>query len=203
MAVSDGDYRFTYFDVGAYGSEGDGSIFQNCTLGKAIKQNLLTYPTSEENMIPYVFVSDDAFPLHRRIMKPYKPTKSKPLNENQQIFNYRLSRARRCIENAFGIMCSKYYCLSKTMFCGPDRAKLVIKTCAYLHNFLLRTRKAKYHCSNFRNNVPSGSLFHSNISSALQGREDDSGKIVRHNIKTFFISDEGSVSWQRKCAFLE
>ncbi|XP_075151884.1 uncharacterized protein LOC142225916 [Haematobia irritans] len=218
LAVSDGDYRFVYFDVGAYGSEGDANIFSKCALGKAIMENRLNFPVHEENSTPYTFVADDAFPLQQRIMKPYKPSKNNALDENKQIFNYRLSRARRCIENAFGIMCSKSYCLSKTMSCGPDRAKSIIKTCAYLHNFLLRTRRDKY-CptnladrenrrgqvlnGNFRNVISRDSLFFSDILPASRGRVDGSGSAVRERIMEFVNSQEGSVPWQRKKAFLE
>uniref|UniRef100_A0A1I8NMW1 DDE Tnp4 domain-containing protein n=1 Tax=Stomoxys calcitrans TaxID=35570 RepID=A0A1I8NMW1_STOCA len=74
LTVANGDYQFTYFDVGAYGSEGDGSVFRKCSL--AIRQNMLPFPSSYVACNPYVFVADDAFPLHRRIMKPFKPTKT-------------------------------------------------------------------------------------------------------------------------------
>ncbi|XP_075147271.1 uncharacterized protein LOC142221434 [Haematobia irritans] len=218
MAVANGDYSFAYFDIGAYGSEGDAGIFRNCSLGKAIKQNILPFPSSNAMGYPYVFVADDAFPLHHRIMKPYKPTRNAVLDEEKQIFNYRLSRARRCVENAFGIMCSKNVCLSKTMFCAPDRAKKIIKTCVYLHNFMIRTRKRKY-ChpllpdtetkngevvrGRFRHALKPDSLFFSDINYGSQGRSHESGIIVRDTIKDYFNSEEGSLPWQRKYAYLE
>ncbi|KAG8239124.1 hypothetical protein J437_LFUL018788 [Ladona fulva] len=47
----------------------------------------------------YVFVADDAFPPC--ILKPHP---NRDLTEEKRNFNYRLSRARRIVENAFGIL---------------------------------------------------------------------------------------------------
>lgn len=49
--------------------------------------------TGQNANVPYVIVADDAFALKPNIMKP---------------FSGRLSRARRCIENAFGIMSKRF-----------------------------------------------------------------------------------------------
>jgi len=68
----------------------DGGVFQNCSL----------YPALENGLLPegYCLVGDDAFPLKTYLIKPYN---SVPLTKEEKIFNYRLSRARRIVENAF------------------------------------------------------------------------------------------------------
>lgn len=49
----------------------------------------------------YVFIGDEAFALRTDFLKPYN---QKELDYEKRIFNYHLSRARRIIENAFGIL---------------------------------------------------------------------------------------------------
>ena len=61
--------------------------------------------SGSSKVVPYVFVGDDAFGLKRHMMKPYPFSH---LCESKLVFNYRLSRARRVIENTFGICASRY-----------------------------------------------------------------------------------------------
>lgn len=109
MAVADADYKFLFCDVGATGCSSDGGIFSATTLREALEKNTIGLPAPEplpgdDKPIPFFLVGDDAFPLREWMMKPFP---SRNLGRPERIFNYRLSRARRIIENAFGIMASR------------------------------------------------------------------------------------------------
>ncbi|XP_067628787.1 putative nuclease HARBI1 [Eurosta solidaginis] len=149
MATCDANYRFTYIDVGAYGSEGDSNVVKNSKFGSSVLNDECNFPPDtfiDEKKIPHFIVGDDAFPLCKRIIKPYG---SKPLSTEERICNYRLSRARRCIENAFGILSSRWLCLRKVLICHPDRAQLVVSACCQLHNFLLNKSRQTYNPAMF------------------------------------------------------
>ena len=96
--------------MGDSGRQSDGSVYANSNLGYAIENHLLNTPpecriSNSNRVLPYVFVRDDAFGLKRHMMKPYPFSN---LSERELVFNYRLSRARRVIENTFGICASRF-----------------------------------------------------------------------------------------------
>ena len=61
----------------------------------------LLVESNRESEVPYIVVADDTFPLTTYCTKPYSPLK---LSDSKQIFGYRLSRARRSTEKAFGVL---------------------------------------------------------------------------------------------------
>ena len=72
-------------------------------------------------------------------MKPYPGQK---LTIAQLIFNYRLSRAKRVIENVFGIMVSRFTIFRRPMVANVDKVVKVMKACVVLHNSLMKTNNA-------------------------------------------------------------
>ena len=139
LALVDADYKFIFIDVGCNGRVSDGGVFRNSPISTALNscQNPLGIPERENiepgRKVPYVVVADDAFPLQEHIMKPYS---NRNLTYEHRIFNYRLSRARRIVENAFGILSSRFRIFSSPILLQPKNAeKLVLASCA-LHNFL-------------------------------------------------------------------
>ena len=160
-----------------------------------------------ENVIPYVILADDAFPMKRGIMKPYA---QQNLSEGKRIFNYRLSRGRRTVENAFGILTQVFRIFFTTIEVEPWLTKLVTVACCILHN-LLRTKSRDSYTPNvfvdavaddgeiidgrWRNATQSQLLF---PLQPVQGRKAPyEAEEIRDYLREYFQGN-GSVSWQYK-----
>ncbi|KAG5876837.1 hypothetical protein JTB14_014166 [Gonioctena quinquepunctata] len=146
MALVDAEYCFMFADCGCQGRLSDGAVFRNTRLFKKIEQNELHCPPREPPMgrnkeVPYVFVGDDAFGLRETIMKPFSGKHDKGIK--YRIFNYRLSRARRVVENIFGLLASVFRVLWKPMLLQPDEVGLFVMTCVVLHNFSRRSTSSR------------------------------------------------------------
>ncbi|XP_036332451.1 protein ALP1-like [Rhagoletis pomonella] len=138
LAVCDANYTFTCVDIGAYGSQSDGGVYHFSKLADAIENDRLGLPhdqplPGETEPFPHYLVGDAAFPLRRYLMRPY-PGRGIP--EEQEYFNKRLSRARRVIENAFGILTAKWRILRTTLCMAPKNAEQIVIACIVLHNFI-------------------------------------------------------------------
>lgn len=64
-----------------------------------------------------------------------RPFAGRQLEEKKEIFNYQLSRARRTIENAFGIFCSRWRIYRRPICLDISSIDLVISTVCF-YNFL-------------------------------------------------------------------
>ncbi|XP_046853041.1 uncharacterized protein LOC124446249 [Xenia sp. Carnegie-2017] len=123
LALVDANYKFLFVDVGATGRAGDAGVFKNSSLKKALDDNCLQLPQAQaiegiQTKICYHIIGDDAFPLRTDIMKPYP---HRYLDKPKQIFNYRLSRARRVVENAFGILANRFRVFLTTIKLDPEK----------------------------------------------------------------------------------
>ncbi|GFO30197.1 protein antagonist of like heterochromatin protein 1 [Plakobranchus ocellatus] len=139
QGVVDARYRFIAIDVGGYGKQSDGGTFQSSDFYRALIEKKLVLPKPaplpESNVVaPYVFVADDAYPLLPFLMKPYSGS-NLPLA--QDCFNKRLSRCRKVVECAFGILNSKWCILSKCIDTNINLADSIIKCVCILHNTII------------------------------------------------------------------
>ncbi|KAF0754547.1 protein ALP1-like isoform X2 [Aphis craccivora] len=164
-------------------------IFDCCNIiWDKLKDDLLFNPTvdgwlkisQDENFtnIPYYIVADEAFPLQTSIMRPYPGRGKSKLPIKEAIFNYRLSRARRCIENAFGILVARWRIYKRVIIASEKTINSIIKATVVLHNFVKNKETES---------VPVGQMG-SNF-------YDTDAKEVRLQLTDYF-SGEGSIPFQ-------
>ncbi|KAK4882223.1 hypothetical protein RN001_005542 [Aquatica leii] len=96
-------------------------------MGRRLESGLLNIPKPtvanlQEPNLPYVLVGDEAFALSHFLMRPY-PRHS---NLDRKIFNYRLSRARRVVESAFGILSDRWRVYRKPINASIDTTIRII-----------------------------------------------------------------------------
>ena len=136
---------FTFVDIGCNGRVSDGGVYAQTKLCKYLEDssNPLNIPQAKPlpgrtKKIPHFIVGDDAFPLKSYTMKLYPHC---GLTTKQKVYNYRQSRARITIENAFGILASRFQIMKKPMHFLPDKVDLFVLTTCIIHNHLLPLKK--------------------------------------------------------------
>ncbi|XP_031329429.1 protein ALP1-like [Photinus pyralis] len=108
LAVVDADYKFLMVDFGTNGRVSDGGVIENTKFYKKLIDGKLNLPNCRRvgnRDLKYVFVGDEAFALKSNFMKPFNV---RELSTEKRIYNYRLSRARRVVENVFDLDVSIY-----------------------------------------------------------------------------------------------
>lgn len=143
MAIVSADYKFICVDIGGYGKNSDGGIFDNSNMGQRFEANLMNVPDDknlpgQNEPCPHVLVGDEAFALKPYLMRPF-PYKQSRTDRRKENFNTRLCRARRVVENAFGILAQKWRIFLRPIETKVETTILIVKTACILHNFL-RTR---------------------------------------------------------------
>ena len=77
--------------------------------------------------------ADDAFPLREYLLKQF-PHRS--LEVDKRVYNYRLSRARRVVENAFGILANRFRIFLTPIALPPATVEQIVLAACSLHNML-------------------------------------------------------------------
>jgi len=211
LAICDARYNFTVVDVGEYGSNNDCGVLLNSKMGKKFDKDRFNVPDPERipdfnDTLPYFLVGDEIFPLKQWLMRPFA---GKQLtDENRKIFNYRLSRARRIIENTFGILVARWRIFQKAIEGKPETVEKIVLAATALHNYLQQTDNAHY--------TPAGFIDSENSSGAVSlgqwrkfvntnfqairpvrnSRYLNTALQVRDSLAEYFVSENGSVPWQ-------
>lgn len=203
LAISDAKYRFILVDIGGKGRQSDGGVFRNSLIRNYIESGSLKLPNPKPveidgSTLPYVLLADEAFPLTNFIMRPYP--RSGRLDLSKKVFNYRLSRARRIVESAFGILAERWRIYRKPIISSVANAKKIVQATVVLHNFIINNeeqlqlpcRYVNINEDDFNSTINSRGLRSLPI---CRGRTSQSGIEVRHAYTAYF-NGNGALSYQ-------
>lgn len=209
LAAVNANYEFTMADIGTNGRISDGGVIENIKFGKRLSNGTLNLPAdappvNSDTNLPYVFVGDEAFALRTDFLKPYP---LKDLDAERRVFNYRLSRARRVVENVFGIMASRFRIFHTAINLKLSSMEKVVLACVVLHNYLRKICPSKYSPEDYyhREDIiekiirPGLSLDPNSVAGLENGQGTRNysqiAKEVRVKFKEYF-ANEGAVPWQ-------
>ncbi len=207
VAFVDGDYKFTWVEVGANGTSSDAQIFEDCGLKEAIDRHVIGFPPpdclpDDDRDTAYFFVGDDVFPLCTFMMKPYGRL---GLKVPERIYNYRLRRWRRVSENALSILANTYACLLSVIKFQSKIATNMVLTAICCHNLMCMRypviQNAALDCEDDNNNVIPGEWRRGNTwEQELQrihgNRERKAMKQLGEYLKHYYNSAARAVPWQ-------
>lgn len=211
FALVDDNYKFLYVNLGSKGRISDGGVFKNTKLYQKLEKRELNIPSPTILQIPYYtkvpfyILGDKAFQLNEYTMRPYEGNPER--GSKERIFNYRLSRARRVVENAFGVLSSVYRVLRKPMLLEPEKATKVVLASIHLYNYLRRTDSNSFVDHGFFDavridgEIVEGSWRNESAPTSLlpiqqvPRRGGNNAKEIRDYLARYFITN-GTVSWQ-------
>lgn len=178
-------------------------IFSKCIMGRAIKNGHFCIPAPHyipetDLLAPFVIVGDQAFPLLVNLMRPFPENQSIGNNMKEQ-FNYRLSRARRVSENAFGISTSLFTIFAKPfdIRCDETRNSLILSSCL-LHN-LIRDENEEFFLSHQTDTNTQQGQSDTNSLDDIENSDEVqlNSAIQTRNIFVQYFNTIGAVSWRK------
>ncbi|CAH1965476.1 unnamed protein product [Acanthoscelides obtectus] len=136
-----------------------------------------------------------------------KPFRQNDLDSRaKKIYNYRTSRARRIVENAFGILAARFRIYRTQINLSTKNIESVVRATCVLHNYLMTTSLSSYGSSdyfdreNFEESTTSAGLItrRSTLEPLQRTRQGDSERTAkqrRNEFMSYFVN-EGKVHWQ-------
>ena len=156
----------------------------------------------------YHLVGDDAFALDEHQMKPYSHRSQVP---HERIYSYRLSRARRIVENTFGLLQTRFRVFTNNMFVQPRKVQKIAMCAVVLHNLFLGRMPLTAASREVDRETPDhqeipGAWRDGNVElhALTQSQARNPGGCARHlrnYLAQYYSSPAGVVSWQERIVF--
>lgn len=127
-------------------------------------------------------------------MKPY-PRNQSSGDRSKAIFNYRLSRARRIVENAFGLLTQSFRIFLTPIHLNIETTEILVTVACILHNLIIEEKLvstkmvSEHDCSS---DLPS-----------IEANDNDpeiftdESVQIRNNFREYF-NNVGAVAWQNE-----
>lgn len=145
-----------------------------------------TFFPGSNGSAPCVILGDEAFPLKTKLLRPH-PSQQSINDDKKRHFNYRLCRARRVVENGFGILSQKFRIYNRRLHLKTEFAEKIVLTTCILYNFIRRGETVIFTETNTP--VPFNNLRHQ------RGNAVSTAFEVRHQFADFFQTAQGQLNW--------
>ena len=173
QAVIDHNKKFLDICVGWSGSTHDSRILTNSSLYNKFN--------NQNNLVPYFdnkyILGDGEYPNLGWLIIPYKDI-GRGLTQKQTYFNRKHSQTRIKVEQAFGLLKSRWRCLSHNLEVSFEIVSHIITACCILHNI----------CKERHDFLPLEEQYHdtgTDISNETSNIETTEGNAVRNAICDF------------------
>lgn len=120
---------------------------------------------------------DEAYPLLPFLLKPYG---GRNLTIEDTTFNQRLSRCRKTVECAFGILGNKWRLLTKCVETKVDLIDDIVKCICVLHNTVIDKEGVEHHLTDVSTLKQKDHMY-------CWGRPSNEAVNVREIFKSFFL----------------
>ena len=138
LAIAGPDYECLFADIGTNGKVSDGGVWTKSKIAQMIENKQIQLPADRclpfgSKKLPHVFIADDAFALKRYLLTPYPQN---GLDDTKKMYTYRHSRARRIVENLFGIAANRWRVFRSSILLPPNTIEKLVLAALTLHKYL-------------------------------------------------------------------
>lgn len=178
QGVCSSDKKFIDIDMGSVVSVHDARVFRNSDLKKTIKDEQNAMFPDDGHML-----GDSAYPCLPYLMKPFKYHGH--LSTAEKKFNKKLSSSRVVIEQAFGLLISRFRRLKFIYMRRTDLIPIIIAAACILHNICIDNQDVI--------NIEEEVTFNDNLRSAADNEDqftgNTSGAEKRNRLMLRFVTE--------------